>query len=192
MESMDMILSVLNQPIVLTLVSLLVGGFLLNLITERRARENRLREKRIEFISDVAQHVNSFLPNLYEPLRTGNLGMNQEIAASLKEIMATRMTVQIGSKAYLRSEDFSQKYNVILDELLFFIHIFIQASSAGSQEGLVSRIEERRGQFAKNWPLEETLSATDGQLNENLIVWLDMIAHRATDLLSSSLEKSIR
>jgi hypothetical protein len=114
---MNSILDFLNQPIVLTLVTLTVGSYLLNLVTERRARKDKLREKTIDFLSEAGNNINQFLTHVYRQLRTNNIELDQAIADGLKELHSKRIGIQVGSQAYLNSKDFPKQYYQLLDEL---------------------------------------------------------------------------
>jgi hypothetical protein len=75
---MDAIFYFLNQPIVLTLITLIVGSYLLNLVAERRSLRDKLRDQAIEFLTDASNHVGLLVPHIYEQLRTRNLKNDSE------------------------------------------------------------------------------------------------------------------
>lgn len=53
---------------------------------------------------------------------------------------------------------------------------------------IVSKIQERWGRLGNPWPLaNETLDESTEQPVDELIMWMDMILHRTTDLLSTTL-----
>lgn len=107
---MDSVLHFLNQPIVLTLITLTVGSYLLSLITERRARKNKLRDESIDFLTEAGESINSLVPHNYAHLRTGSIQTDDAILDGMTRLFSKRMRIQVGSQAYLRSDKFPKRY----------------------------------------------------------------------------------
>ena len=56
---MDKLLTFLSQPIIVTLLSLLIGSYLFTLLAERRAKREKIREKAIQLIEEVSSDLNA-------------------------------------------------------------------------------------------------------------------------------------
>lgn len=112
---MDSILAFLNQPIVLTLITLTAGSYLLGLVTERRARNNKLRDVSIDFFTGAGEIINSLVPPIYAHLRTGSTRTDDAILHGMASMFSRRMRIQVGSQAYLKSTEFAKRYDQLLD-----------------------------------------------------------------------------
>jgi hypothetical protein len=190
---MESIFEFLNQPIVITLVTLAIGSYTLSLITERRARQNKLRDQAIEFITEAGNSINQLFPHFYSRLRTGRLEWDQVLDEEIKEVFSKRMWIQIGSQAYLKSETFHTQYFLLLDEVIGVARYFGDLVSEGDSEQLARNIRENRTQLVSTWPSKDEVltSANPGAINE-LIIWLDAIMHRVTSMLVENLNSVLR
>lgn len=190
---MDQIFDFLNQPIVLTLVSLVVGSYLLSLVAERRSRQNRLKEKSIEFLTEAADTINTFIPLIYRQLRTGSLKVDQAIEEGLTDLFSGRMRIQVGSLAYLKTEKFAHKYFELMDELSAVMQFMVQFERGEDKAEVLHAVIVRREKLMADWPLNgEEHPPSSGTPVDELIWLMDLTLHRTTDLLSSYLEDVVR
>jgi hypothetical protein len=190
---MNSILDFLNQPIVLTLITLTVGSYLLSLVAERRSRKDKLRDRMIDFLTEAGDNITQFVPHIYAQLHTGNVAIDQALKDGLKDLFAKRMSVQIGSQAYLKSEEFHQQYFQLLDQLTTVVACITEFEQGGNSEETVLKIRENRISLGESWPLaDESLGTETGRPADELILWMDMIMHRTTHLLSSNLKSEMR
>lgn len=96
------------------------------------------------------------------------------------------MSVQIGSQAYLNSEEFHQHYDRLIKELEKVA--FYLDREQDSSEQIISKIQEHRNRLGKAWPIEnETQQAPAIEPADELMLWMDMIIHRTIHLLSNNL-----
>ena len=70
---MNSIIDFINQPIVISLITITVGGYLLNLISDRRSMNDKLRDKSIEFITNAGNNINVFFHEFMNSSGEGNL-----------------------------------------------------------------------------------------------------------------------
>lgn len=186
---MDRVFDFLNQPIVLTIISLIVGSYLLSIVAERRSRRDRLKDKSIEFITEAADTVNAFVPLIYRQLRTNNLKVDQAIEDGITELFSSRLRIQVGSLAYLKSEEFARQYFWLLNELSVVMQLMIEFERGEDQSKTLEKVITRQKNLQAEWPLEnEELSPRDGTPVAELILLMDLILHRITHLLSTYLE----
>ena len=186
---MDSVLVFFNQPIVITLVTLVVGSYAISLITERRARRNTLRDKGVEFITGAGSSINRVFPHLYGRLRTGRVEWDQTLDDELHELFSKRMWIQIGSQAYLKSETFHVQYFQLLDEVMGVVQLFREVELAGDTEQTRRKIRDNCDHLIRSWPLvDEAIPSSTQQSGSELVAWLDAIMHRVTALLVESLD----
>lgn len=185
---MNSILEFLNQPIVLTLITLLVGSFLLDLVAERRSRRDKLRNQAIQFLTEASNHIGELAPHIYEQLRTGKLETTPEMAEGLKELFSRRMSIQVGSQAYLQSPEFSLRYLELLNEFPGVIESIRMLERGGDVQEALAHIRRRISRLRETWPLpDEALHPQTGEPLDALILWMDLVMHRITDLITSHL-----
>lgn len=190
---MDSILAFLNQPIVLTLITLIVGSYLLNLVAERRSRRDKLRDQAIDFLTDASNYIGALAPIIYAHLRTGKAETSPEMFDGLKDLFARRMSIQVGSQAYLQSDAFYLQYFRLMDEFPGVIE-GLQALGRGEDaQGVIQRAKQHSDRLQALWPLEgEPLHPQTGEPVDALILWMDLVMHRMTDLITLNLEKAMR
>jgi hypothetical protein len=189
---MTSIIEFLNQPIVITLITLSVGSYLLDVVSDRRSRKNKLREEAIKFLTNRANDINSVISIMYGHLEGHSSERDLKLVERLTRLFAKRMSVQIGSQAYLNSEDFHQHYDRLLRELEEVALYLARQQEQDSSEQTISQIQERRNRLGKAWPIEnETQQAPANEPADELMLWTDMIRHRTTHLLSDNLRSAI-
>ena len=86
----------LNQPIVVSILTLLLGSYLLSWLSERRSRLDKRREKAIEFITEVGDDMNSLYAALFGYIRAENpdIWLNQNIREARGKLFTKRMGVK--------------------------------------------------------------------------------------------------
>ena len=189
---MDSVFDFLNQPIILTLITLTVGSFLLSLVAERRARNDKLRDKAIEFLTDAGDIISQFVPHVYGQLRTGSTNVDDALRIAIKDLFAKRLGIQVGSQAYLRSETFLSQYYQLLDQLMAVVVCMTELEQGGNTEETLLKIQEHSRRLGDSWPLaDESLPPSTGRPVDELILWMDMILHRAAQLLSKHLKAAL-
>lgn len=185
---MDSILEFLNQPIVLTIITLLVGSFLLDLVAERRSRRDKRRDQAIQFLTEASNYIGELAPHIYERLRTGNLESTPEMAAGLKTLFSRRMSIQVSSQAYLQSPEFAHQYLELLNEFPGVIESIQALETSGDAEDILPHLQRRSDHLKDIWPLPgETLHPQTGEPVDALILWMDLVMHRMTELITSHL-----
>jgi uncharacterized protein YukE len=184
---MTSIIEFLNQPIVLTLITLSVGSFLLNLIADRRSRKTKLRDEAIVFLTETGNDINSVVSTMHGYLEGHKSESYENLVEGFNRLFAKRMSVQIGSQAYLDSEEFHQQYDRLVKELER-VAKYLDGEQESSEQ-IISKIQERRNRLGKAWPIEnETQRAPADKAADELMHWMDMIMNRTTHLLSNNLK----
>lgn len=189
---MNSIIDFINQPIVISLITISVGGYLLNLISDRRSINDKLRDKSIEFITNAGNNINTFFPLIYEQLRRGKIEISPAMVDGLRILFSTRMSVQVGSQVYLKSDDFHLKYFQLLDEIAAVVNCISEYKEGNPSEDTVSEAQRYRQRLIESWPIpDDPPSSNDNQPVQALIIWMDMIVRRTTHLLTLNLKKVI-
>lgn len=190
---MNAIIEFINQPFFVSLLTITVGSYLLNLITDRRSRNDKLREKSIDFITNAGNHINNFFPHIYEQLRQGKIETSPAIADGLRDLFSTRMSVQVGSQAFLKSDVFHLQYFKLLDELAAVVVCISAHEQGGPTEETILKAQKHRKSLGESWPIpDDPPDSKSNQPVEELIMWMDMIVRRTTHLLTMNLKQVIR
>jgi hypothetical protein len=108
-----------NQPFILTLLSLAIGGFLLGMLSDRRARKDKIRDKAIELLTEIGENINEVSSRLYTPIRREEpLSQPHRILDERVGILLSqRMGIRVRSEAYLKSKGFYEKYELLIWQL---------------------------------------------------------------------------
>jgi hypothetical protein len=190
---MTSILEFFNQPIVLTAFSLAIGGYLINSIADRRARKDKLRDKAIEFLTELGAALNSVISDMNGVLHLNMPLTEQELNESVISLYRKRMSLRVASEAYLDSESLPVQYDQILHELVGVAGYLRSIPATGALDADSGAINERRNILLQSWPLdgEPPRPRTDSASGE-LMLWLDMILDRITAVLSGHLKAATR
>ena len=187
---MDPILEFLNQPIILTLVTLTIGSYLLSLVAERRSRRNVLKDKAIEFLGEAGEIYNQFSVQIFGKLRNNSIEVDRPIEQAVTELFSKRMGIEVGSRAYLKSDAFFKDYFNLMDSSVMVVVVMKQVGQGTPHEEAIHRIQEFSRELVGAWPLEGENTVPDGDtLIAELILYMELILHRMTDLLTSHLKE---
>ncbi|MGK2959536.1 MAG: hypothetical protein ACSLFB_14335, partial [Acidimicrobiales bacterium] len=148
---MNLIIDLLNQPIVLTLLSLIIGGYLLSLIADRRARKDKVREKAIEFLTEVGDDINIVASLIYEQLWTEDAQDSSILKEKIGVLFTKRISVQVKSQAYLNSEDFYRQYNLLVWEFEGVRYFLSKLETEDIPEQIIIQIQKRRNRLNESW-----------------------------------------
>jgi len=199
----------LNQPIFLTIITLLLGGYFFNRINERKARRDKQLEKTVEFIDEVGKDLNAALTVMFRYIRLGNYEDNisyeeeqlgerrKELLSELEQkvptLFAKRMSVQVKSEALLKDMQFSKAYVDLIREVGKIFEIVREFKDSDEPEAYLVKIDENKTRLANEWPLTDKFS--DRKLRQpfkELNCWTEMVWSRTVSLLSSTLKRFLR
>jgi hypothetical protein len=194
---MDNILQILNQPIITTLLSLSIGGYLLKLISDHRAHKDSIREKSIELINEVGENFNNVMGRIFGYIRRGdfsNIAQDDDLNSKLGKLFTNRLNVEIKSQAYLRSKDFSKKYESLVFEFKEISMYMDKLSKGTDKKKINSEVLRHMQSLSDNWPIEKERSFTDDVKPEykELAEWTTMVSRRVSWLLSFYLSKALK
>jgi hypothetical protein len=190
---MNSALELLNQPIVLTILTITIGSYLLSVIADRRARNNKLRDEAINFLREASDHINNIFPLIYRQLRIGSVDVDQALEEGLTALFSKRIGIQVGSQAFLGSEEFYNQYFHLLDEIAAVIVAMAAFNDSSDKETTLKQVRAKRASLRQDWPMENDAETGDSlQPADEYIAWMDMIMQRTTHLLSTHLEAAMR
>jgi hypothetical protein len=193
--TMDHFLTLLSKPIVLTEVTLTIGSYLFNRLTELRSKRDKIRENALQLLEEVGNDLNSIISLMYGHIRTSNFDIRKDSLVHEKRggLFTKRFSVRIRSRVFLQSEEFWQRYEQLTFEIDRIVRLMGSLSETYDVADVIKRIEEHRNGFAKDWPFEErsTTSKYPPPSNE-LVKWTDMVWDRAVWWLSENLNIILR
>lgn len=202
----------LNQPVFLTLITLLAGGYIFNRVNERKTRRDKRLEKAIEFIDDVGKDLNAALTVIFRYIRLGNyegqttesyedkerLNKNRkELLSDLEQkvptLFAKRLSVEIKSKTFLDDKQFSIDYDDLIREIGKIFEMVEHYKDPNEIDEYLIKVNENKARLESQWPITEkfpdrNLRQPFKQLND----WTEMVWSRTVSLLSSTLKTSIK
>jgi hypothetical protein len=187
-----------NQPLFTTLLTLALGGLILDWLKVRWARVEKRRDKTLEFLEATGDRLNNLLSLIFGTLATENLGeeLLKELRARRGILFEKRFAVRLGADAYLRSNAFCTNYEFLITHLYELVSILEKlAKHPGGSPDIINQIRSRREAIAREWPIED--DPPDKQIhhsNESLVEvhrYARMLWHRAIDLISLPLQEEI-
>lgn len=188
-----------NQPIVNTVLTLALGGLILNWLKERWARDEKKREKTLEFLEATGDRLNNLLSLIFGTLATENLSDEclKELRARRSILFEKRFAVRLGAEAYLRSPAFWMNYEFLANQLYELVKVLERlAQQPGEHSSLIHQVRSQRERIAREWPLED--DPPDKQIthsSESLVEvhrCARMLWHRSIDLISAPLQEEVR
>jgi hypothetical protein len=191
---MNIILDFLNQPILLTIITLTVGGYLFSRLGDRRAKRDRVREKAIELLEEVGNDLNQALSHLYGVIRLGHLPKTSPLFEAIGNLYVNRFGVKLRNDAYLKSKSFSSRYDQLTWEIDQIAKFLSKHSDNHDTAQMITEIQLHKRQFEKRWPLQDKNPNIEegNEVSDELMSWTTMIWDRAIFLLSSELQDTLK
>src|SRR5688500_3327947 len=108
-----------NQPIFTTLLTLALGGLMLDWLKERWARHEKRQDKTLEFLEATGDRLNHLLSLIFGTLATESLGEERltELRARRSVLFEKRFKVRLGAEVYLGSHSFCNNYEFLITNL---------------------------------------------------------------------------
>jgi hypothetical protein len=192
---LDQILTFLSKPIILTTLTLSVGSYLFTKLSERRSRNEKIREKALQLLEDVGADVNTAISLIYRHIRNSNFRIEKDSPLNEKRaaLFTKRFGVRIRSKVFLKSEEFWPRYDQLTFEIDRIVRFIGSLASDYELEGTITQIAANRQRFAEVWPCEDRTKHSQYQPPaDELVKWADMVWDRANWLITMNLEKIFR
>jgi hypothetical protein len=192
---MDSIIAFLNQPVILTLLSLTVGGYLLSLLSDRRARKDKTRDKSIDLLTDIGNDINIVTGRIYGHLRAQNMKVmrNHVLMDGMGKLFTMRLGIRVRSQAYFNSERFYRQYDIIVWELRQLVDFMETLTDEYNIEQVVTTVQARKRILGDKWPLDDEWTTSKGeQPFRELLSWTDMIVNRTSHMLSTYLKSALK
>jgi hypothetical protein len=196
--------ALLNQPIVGTLLTLCIGGFLFSILSDRRERRNKRLEEALQLVDGVSQDLNSVFTHMFRYIREGNEEDSSkprptdkaEILSELNKkvplLFEKRQSVSLKTMAFLPSDRqrFGHYYVLLIQELGWILDFLRMSEAPDASEVYVKRIKHCKDELANGWPLEHTPTGRKlKQPFKELDDWIEMIWERFTFLIKSTVKK---
>ena len=188
----------LNRPFIVTLSSVILGGYLLNLVSTSMVRKNAIRDKAIDFLVKAGEDINQVSSRLFGYLRREETkpGESKIAREKILELIASRMGVKILSEAYLAQKDFFAKYQLILWELYGIREAIVSVSTEEKDAGIeniIAKVRHHQKVLAETWPMKEEEIVPEGAPPfDDIFIWTQMTVNRASSLLSAGLKSVLR
>lgn len=203
-----------NEPIFLTLLSILLGGIAITMITKHLEHRSKRREMAIDFLNDTGLMLGSLLAMIYGHIKRIDYGKNMSKSPlDLKgDLFKERFGVRVKSKAFLRSEIFWKNYDFLIHEIDLLLFVMRSTDPSDTIKS-IDKIHERMKIIQDDWPISskkiqenhnsfnkgnikitESSKSTpkkDNNYHKLLNEWVDLIWLRSHLLIQEALEKAI-
>lgn len=203
-----------NEPIFLTLLSILLGGIAITLITKHIEHRSKRREMSIDFLNDTGLMLGSILATIYGHIKRRDYGKSMsKMPLELKgELFKERFGIRVKSKAFLRSDVFWKNYDFLIHEIDILLYIMRSTNPSNCSKS-VDKIHERMKIILDYWPvtkkkikdnysmfkkgniklvdMSEHTTTYDSDYHKLLREWIDLIWLRSHLLIQEALEKAI-
>jgi hypothetical protein len=183
-----------------TLVTLGLGTLIVNWLKTRWRREDKKRDKTLEFLESTGDRLNHLLSLIFNSLITHNLSDDRiaELRALRRPVFEKRFSVRLGAEALLGSPGFSGKYDILANQLFALIELLARKAKGEDDVALLAEIGRNTAELAEEWPFETSASAVyrHPQVEGDEVLaevqrWARMIWQRALELISGPLQKEI-
>jgi hypothetical protein len=194
---MDKLLTFLSQPIIITLLSLLIGSYLFTLLAERRSKREKIREKAIQLIEEVGNDLNAVFSRVIARIRFSNFNIEKDSPLTEKQglLFTKRFSVKIRSESYLKNKDFYKKYDYLVFEIDKIVTVMKSITDMEDVQEIIREIREHQQKLFHEWTIDEERyqpKSNASSLSDELKVWHRMIWDRAVWLLSTNLKAELR
>ncbi|HEX8693732.1 MAG TPA: hypothetical protein VF746_15020 [Longimicrobium sp.] len=184
-----------NQPVVNTVLTLVLGGVILNWLKERWARQEKKRDKALEFLENTGDRLNHLLSLVFGTLRTGDLSAErlEELRSRRRPIFEKRFAVRLGAESYLGNPSFWRKYDILANQIYELVEVLAVVAQRRGDLSVLEDIRRQEAMLTAKWPAEGTQpDAADGQpavapgdqVLSEMLRWTTMIWRRSIQLIS--------
>ena len=105
----------LNQPVFIALLTPVGGGYLLAILRERRARQEKIKEKAVEFVTEIADHINALFARIFAHIRRDSREQVEDLLKErLQKLFEKRLGVRVKSRAYLGGDELWEDYEWVI------------------------------------------------------------------------------
>jgi hypothetical protein len=196
---MKILFEFLNQPIILTIITLTIGGYLFSILNDRRARRDKTREKAIELLEEAGDDLNLVFSRLFEVVRFGQFPVAEDspLQQERRTLFVKRFSVMLKSKAYLKSKRFWSQYDQLVWEIEKIVLFVSKNSDDHDLAQTITEIQSRRKHLTEKWALQdesldESLNIAETTVSDELLSWANMLWKRAIFLLSTALQDALK
>lgn len=202
-----------NEPIFLTLLSILLGGIVLTLISKYIEERSKRRSMVFIFLEEIGLMLSTTLATINGHIKRKDYGpeMETNVFKKKSDLFVARFSVRTKSKAYLRNNEFWKKYDYIIYEIDILIHLLKKGKFSDGTTSIV-KIRERIDFMERFWPinkkeamehdnkyvsnsilsngsiLDQKPSYKEANLHDLLKYWVGMVWIRSNLLIHKSLE----
>lgn len=178
------------------LLMVFVGGYWFKKISDNRTRNEKVREKMIDFIEEAGSDINLVLSLIFNHLRRNSIEVrnDSELFEMSGELFTKRFLVRVRSKAYLKKDHFWKQYDHIAWELHEIVCFMEKITSHHYQtDEIVTLIDANISWLKKDYPFHndrKSSNSFDSPVKE-LFVWTLMVWDRADHLITTHLENAL-
>lgn len=189
-----------DHPIVNTLLALGGGGLIVNWLKTRWQRQDRRRDKTLEFLESTGDRLNHLLSLIFNTLLMQNLSDERidELRVLRRPVFEKRFAVRLGAEALLGSPAFSVRYDILANQLFKLIEVLPRKVGGAGEQELLKKIREEMAQLAEEWPAAPSDSGSHrhplvegDEVLAEMQRWAMMIWGRALELISGPLQREL-
>jgi hypothetical protein len=191
-------LNFLDRPFVTALLTLVLGGFALKFILQKRAERQSAIEKAVELLDDLSGELSVLFSRLFRCVYRCSpeefARYCAEIAERSSTLLRKRFSVNVKSKAYLGGgESLSRSYEDLLQELLRIREFIFNWPDGELRDISLKQWNEIKKRIEVNWRLEPNWEENLYLLIRDppypyLYQWLSATWERSAKVMSRSLE----
>lgn len=185
----ECIWTLINKPIVVSIISVTLGGLCYSYISFRRDKRQKKSDKAIEFINETAKLINTPLSGIFGQIRYNCFMENKELLKDVSVLFTNRFNVKLKSKAYLNSDNFHKKYEEIMWEISNLTTIITESNK--NSEKLLLEIGEKKIELEKLWNITTNYSKSNPNsdlLLKNLLDYTHLIYTHSLKLMATQLD----
>ena len=193
---MDQVLGFLNQNIVVTMLSILLGGYLLNRIAESRARTQAAQTRILEFLETIGTDLNKAMTSLFREVRLGDLEdpESSKFMDDIASLFGKRFIVKIMSQTHMKNTTFSDKYVSLCRELREIGAMLLAIREGSTSDGPDAVAVKHTEELDQTWPVvgdKNEYKDVDRKYRKTAM-WLDAVWIRAEELVQSQMMTTVK
>ena len=145
-----------------TLVALGLGTFIVNWLKTRWEREEKKRDRTLQFLESTGDRLNHVLSLIYNTLITHNLSVDriEELRLRRRPVFEKRFSVRLGAETLLDSLTFSKRYDILANQIFELIEMLPRRAGGTEDERLLEEIWHKKATLAGEWPADPLGDAT--------------------------------
>ena len=189
---MENLLEILEHPLLITIISVIIGTGILGQMAYRRSRRDVIRDKSLSFLEETASSFNQPMARIFYVIRNCKASVPEDIRKKSGDLFVKRLHVRVISRSFLKNKKFYKSYDGITWEIRNLLNK-IEVLESHPEADISIDISKRLSELENLWDMKVKPSKEGlPEPYHSLMNWANMIWRRIDIVLSTEISKVLK